>query len=969
MNQCVLPFPRFIHRRPIFLLGNLLAVSAICAAQAAKSYPERVPDSVKIFVSHGGMVQVTGHEISQCIADANIVEQERPVNGGIVFTPAGAATTNAQESEDMGGILGTWDTQTSVIRSQDNLGSVANGEFCIKVDGPRSNVTEDSGIHQPDVQFELKGNSRYRLSCMVYCERPMDRFVLAVRCQEPILDTSHSMRLRANNIDDTGEYFRNVPGEWTQFNGIITTPDEGEKLYHLWIHHEGTGKLTWYLDDISIVEVSMTTERKAYRTKSHAESSLKISDLNANRVNLFNRGRTVPLGIQNVNPDGGFRPDTVLTFWGDPPSSSDGSKNLFTNENTYILDFDSSAAIDRFRVSKPTGTADGARIVRTHRRTLRVEEENHLDYYRKYDGPPTDRVMWNTFKAPPQIPAEVSFPSIPDLARGKSEVKVRIFLWGCSDLPIRPDHDWSLKLNGAAIGRVTWEGMQHTILDTTVQPVVLKTDVPNVFVIEQANPQLRVDVMSLDWIELTYEADLVPQQDSLEFFVERQEEGLQVRTAPGFTGKELHAFDLIHRQDYQVAAKESPDGFYTEFPIGSEGGRYRVVGPKGFVRPVRLSLSYASDLRSRDTSPQFLIIAHGSYIEALRPLVARRIEQGLDTWVVDIEDLYDEYSFGIINPEAIRLFIDNLLEAREGSEQRLKYVWLVGDATYDYKAIRPGSKNFVPTHHVSDADILPAYSPTFAHDDYFAFGPNGDGPPLAAVGRLPAGTIETVEAYVAKVQEYEEALGQPEAQRKRALLISSKDFKRFSDDMEAQVFSNWSVENITGTGSAEGDLLLRDNIVRTISEGCQFVAFTGHGAYYVWRTGENMNDQRTDMLTDRDINRLTNRGKYPIVLAATCFSALFDAPIHTSSRIDSGVGIYFVEAPERGAIALIGHVGKVEVAAAHRFNRSILQHIITDQPGRLGDHFLLAKQQHPQAGFSGMALIGDPSLLLGSGVN
>jgi hypothetical protein len=909
------------------------------------------------------MYQVAGREIAQCIAEANMAEQMKEVEGQQVFTPAGAAFAHNDDMPDSGGIQGTWDTQASVVRAVDEPGAKSRGEYCIKVAGPQSDRTDDSGIYQPPARFVLRANTRYRMSCQVFCEQPKERFVLAVQCDERIINTSQSMKLRANNSDDTGEYFRNVPGEWTQFTGIITTPDEGDRNYQLWIHHEGGGLLTWYLDDISLVEVRAESLREVFREKSPEEAALSLSSLNANRVNLYNCGSTVPMRVEHVAEDGSFLPETVLTFWGDPPVSQEGERNLVTRENIYILQFDSPDLPDRYRLMPPAAPQKGAEVARTYRRTLHIEDDNHL-HFQRYEGPPTDRVMWTSFKAPPRDPVAVAFPPLADMAGAASEIGVRVFLWGWTDLPEEPDHNWALSLNGVSLGEVIWDGNHHAIVEGAIDAKDLRHDRDNSLAFQQTNPDLRIDMISLDWLELTYEATLLPQDDFLEFSVDPSKQPRYARTLPGFTDPGVRVY--IGGEDVEIQPRTMKENsqFRAEFPLSEVAANYRVTGPEGYARPDRLSMGYRSNLRQRDRSPEFLIVSHASFLSALQPLVAQRIEQGLDTWAVDVDDVYDEYASGMFEPEAIRWFVDDLLKDRADDTPRLRYLWLVGDATYDYKGVRPGSRNLVPTHHSDDADILPTYSPTFAQDDYFAFGSDGGRAPLAAVGRLPASTIGTVEAYVAKVLEYERNSGNDTVWHRRAVLISSKDFNRFSDDMADNVLDDWTVANLTGTGDAEGDLQLRNNIVESVSAGCGVVTFSGHGAYYVWRTGENMNDQRTDMMTDREIHRLTNRGMYPIVFAATCFSALFDAPIHRESRVDSGVGIYFVEAPERGAVALIGHVGKIDVDAGHRFNRSILSDMTNGTGQRLGDLFLAAKHRFPHSGFSGIALIGDPSLVL-----
>ena len=80
---------------------------------------------------------------------------------------------------------------------------------------------------------------------------------------------------------------------------------------------------------------------------------------------------------------------------------------------------------------------------------------------------------------------------------------------------------------------------------------------------------------------------------------------------------------------------------------------------------------------------------------------------------------------------------------------------------------------------------------------------------------------------------------------------------------------------------------------------------------------------------------------------------------------DSGIGVYFVEAAGKGAIALIGHVGKVTIQGGHAFDQAVMRSLFNEGAERLGDAFLAAKQQFQTPIHSGIALIGDPALRVG----
>jgi hypothetical protein len=64
-------------------------------------------------------------------------------------------------------------------------------------------------------------------------------------------------------------------------------------------------------------------------------------------------------------------------------------------------------------------------------------------------------------------------------------------------------------------------------------------------------------------------------------------------------------------------------------------------------------------------------------------MVALREDQGLRVKVADIEDIYDEFSYGIKSPQALKDFLSYAYS--NWSPPAPQYVLLVGDSTYDPK--------------------------------------------------------------------------------------------------------------------------------------------------------------------------------------------------------------------------------------------------------------------------------------------
>ena len=53
----------------------------------------------------------------------------------------------------------------------------------------------------------------------------------------------------------------------------------------------------------------------------------------------------------------------------------------------------------------------------------------------------------------------------------------------------------------------------------------------------------------------------------------------------------------------------------------------------------------------------YVVISHGDFIAQVSPLAALRVQQGHRAAVIDVQDLYDEFSFGEKTPQALQDFL------------------------------------------------------------------------------------------------------------------------------------------------------------------------------------------------------------------------------------------------------------------------------------------------------------------------
>jgi hypothetical protein len=166
------------------------------------------------------------------------------------------------------------------------------------------------------------------------------------------------------------------------------------------------------------------------------------------------------------------------------------------------------------------------------------------------------------------------------------------------------------------------------------------------------------------------------------------------------------------------------------------------------------------------TGAQALYIAPQEFLTALEPLLEQRRSQGYTALAVDVQTIYDAWSYGQISAEAIRTF---LRFARQQWQQPPIAVTLVGDATWDphnYEQ-KEYSTNFVPPYvayvdpWLGEAACENCYVQLDGDDpltgDQVAGGPSAFFSPDLWIGRLPVKSSFELTTVVAKLIRYENA--------------------------------------------------------------------------------------------------------------------------------------------------------------------------------------------------------------------
>ncbi|OIQ21146.1 MAG: peptidase C25 [Flavobacterium sp. MedPE-SWcel] len=375
------------------------------------------------------------------------------------------------------------------------------------------------------------------------------------------------------------------------------------------------------------------------------------------------------------------------------------------------------------------------------------------------------------------------------------------------------------------------------------------------------------------------------------------------------------------------------------------------------------------DLDYLIVTPEFLV----SQAESLANL--HRAQSDLNVKVVTLDKIYKEFSSGKQDIGAIRNFVKYIYNNASSEENRIKYVNLYGDASFDFKDRIPNNTNIVPTYH----DYDPArtgngnYSivRTYVSDDFFVMMDDGEGAGEGAAdiaaGRMLVSTTTQAEEMNNKIAEY---LGLESYGRWRnEYLIISDDADESSDAsfvpqqenlvetiLENRPFINMRkiyadsyVQQASSGGERYPDA--KEQIIRSINYGTLVVNYLGHGSE------DGIAGER--LLEAADALAFTNRFRYPLFITATCELTKFDNPY----RPTAGEEIYWN--PKGGAIAMMTTTRAIFISAAISFNTILASRLYAFEGGDYPSMAEALRQaKSSQETYRLIAFVGDPALKL-----
>ncbi|MBC7874592.1 MAG: type IX secretion system sortase PorU, partial [Ferruginibacter sp.] len=405
---------------------------------------------------------------------------------------------------------------------------------------------------------------------------------------------------------------------------------------------------------------------------------------------------------------------------------------------------------------------------------------------------------------------------------------------------------------------------------------------------------------------------------------------------------------------------------------------YAAFNPNNLLTPAITGKISNQDLHNA-AATDFLIITHPSLqVQAQRLGQLHQQQNGLRTWVVTTEQVFNEFSSGSPDPTAIRDFVKMVYD-KFGAvpANKPKYLLLFGDASFDYKDRVINNTNLVPAYQNNFAlDPLSSYT----SDDFFGFLDNNEDINSGliinlldiGIGRIPAKNIEEAKNFVDKVAAYFAPQSLGPWRNNMTFIADDEDNNLHFQDAEiitataaavAPVFNQQKIyldafqQESGAGGSSYPQAILASN--NQVYNGTLIWNYNGHG-------GARRLAEET-ILDQEMVNNWNNPNRLPLFITATCDFAPYDNPTLHS------IGENILLRPKTGAIALMTTTRVVFAFSNRVMNNNYLQLALQpDANGKyktLGDAVKEAKNFTYQT--SGditnnrkITLLGDPALTL-----
>jgi hypothetical protein len=441
----------------------------------------------------------------------------------------------------------------------------------------------------------------------------------------------------------------------------------------------------------------------------------------------------------------------------------------------------------------------------------------------------------------------------------------------------------------------------------------------NTFEVKTISPN---DYVLLNYIEIDFKSKFVARNNVLEFSTIAATEfnkNAYDYTIQGFTKPSIWLFKkneslIVNAKITKINNNEYHLNFQDE--IENRNSEFIALTDEEFQKPSSIKtnniLKENTVLKNYKSDAEMIIVSTEAFLAKANEYADfNKNNRNLNTEVINVELIYNEYNYGMESPVAIKNFISDAY-SNWSDDNNLKYILFLGDSKrnphqgngLDY--IIPSFRFISYRLGTMISDAYYGYL-NFTNSNYFVNNPFSE----LHIGRIPAENVNELDAYLQKMKNYVSANAQIQN-----LFLSGNDFdtsnsanrelgvfERVFLSQQSRIHQNIVPETqLTLLKRAASDPISQTStvlqetsqLINLFNVGLNYINFMGHGAGAQW--GDR------NIFTHGDAARLQNTNRYPIIASMTCFIGAFDDTRKT-------VGEELLIERNKGAVGLIGSSG------------------------------------------------------------
>ena len=404
---------------------------------------------------------------------------------------------------------------------------------------------------------------------------------------------------------------------------------------------------------------------------------------------------------------------------------------------------------------------------------------------------------------------------------------------------------------------------------------------------------------------------------------------------------------------------------------GGVAHEFLVLNDADYYKPNRIANSRVENQNLHSLSNlDYIIVTQDYLVESAQKLANYHIENSnLKVQVISLNEIYNEFSSGSPDLTAIRDFAKHLYD--NASTNKLKYLCLFGDASYDYKDRIGGNNNIVPVFEAYNSFNLAS---SYVTDDYYGMMDDNEGDLSSfdrqdiVTGRIPVTSALEADQVVAKTLNYysEESFGN---WRSKITLVADDidesgeetiqvNMEKLADTILAnkplfnlkKIYADAYVQETSSGGQRYPAVNI--DIINQVEKGTLLVDYFGHGGEDGWA--------KERIFQVPEIQDFKNKIKLPLFVTVTCEFTRFDNPLRKTA------GEYLLWNPNGGSGALISTTRAIFISVGQAFNERLIKPLLNfnNENYTIAETLMNVKNQFSTSQRFFIFLFGDPAMAL-----